>query len=40
MYSPIFDNLRNLYGFMCQTCTDNGWPYGTFVCDGDDGLCD
>lgn len=37
--SPIFDTLRQSYGFQCQDCTDHGWPFATFTCAGD-GLCD
>ena len=38
--TPIFNALRNEHRFMCQACTDRGWPYGWFCCVGDDGLCD
>lgn len=40
MDSPIFDRLRNAYGLMCGTCRDHGWPYGMFVCEGPNNLCD
>ena len=37
--TPIFNGLRNEREFMCQACTDHGWPFAMFVCAGD-GLCD
>ena len=40
MDTPIFDTLRDTQNFMCQTCTDNGWPFGWFTCEGENLLCD
>lgn len=40
MDTPIFNNIRNERQFLCQTCTDHGWPYAMFICEGDDLLCD
>ena len=40
MNTPIFDTLRDNQNFMCQTCIDNGWPFGWFTCAGENLLCD
>lgn len=40
MDTPIFNTIRDKIKFMCQDCTDNGWPFGSFCCAGDDKLCD
>ena len=38
--TPIFNELRDERQFMCQACTDHGWPFGMFVCAGHAHLCD
>ena len=40
MNTPIFDTLRDTRNFMCRTCIDNGWPFGSFACEGENQLCD